>query len=924
MPHLEPTYLRYIYDGLIKGSIHPENAAELPEGLIGLYEEAFDERTSVMDRQQLLERFAIWALLKKEVSAQFVAEVLNQPEEEIQEFIAAYSAWFNSPESGKYQLYHERLKVYLLQKLSQGEVHVLHEKLISRLEQAIEEQKADEFEWYGLEFLTSHYAINAMLSGDGSKLLTIAYDQNHWQRQLKISKGYIWTKSGLHSVMNWASKYNDDEVIECGLQLVDLHHQEQNAAPQIVALVAEGDFDAALKRIEQFGGKNLIGIQRRFSLYMLCLLELTFSKNIKGFFRKIGFEKIFKHLDEKLEVSEQMLIDQPSLDWVNYFPIELVHIISIESTDLDVDCSTIYNRTIDYKYLNKRIKSISNISMIDKKNNYSSQDINIEIGIAIKIEFDTQRNYEIRRIFKILLVNKKFKKAKKLLTLIDDDILRQISLFEYDITRRLQNRIEEEELDTLFKTLMNLFKDESVINKYLYIFISLLVKLNLKSKIPLVLKLESRVHIHQWYHLPMAARELLSESNFEGASFLINLYFDFVSLGRFFSMNLMVEANSIPFFKTSILRFISPDNEFDYNEILQICLKELSNKEFNEKSIDNINYVNSQYHNNEIFSLITNQLFTYKKYKKIKELFEETKNDELKVMILSRISTRLFLMNKPNLCQKMISIAIQMLNDSQESESDKGYYCEFIFAELILQNDSNRIFNIIESSSGLYKQYVHRAIRSLERMNKLSSNNISLKELVDKIEKNSILCDILLKISFLAHKETSFSAEKEYYERFLIVSNLIKEENRKDIIKMLHSAYLISTKRSIEGLQISQSIRDPNDKLSVWRKVGAMYSQLYNLGTALEFSKNIVDIDCRYRFLGGILQNIDFVNEPSKTINLLFYLTYENPTLLHKVLTSIHYSNFFSNRNYKEIDFRLAIKNNQWANKIKNQINYKT
>jgi hypothetical protein len=33
MPHLEPTYLRYIYDGLIKGSIHPENAAELPEGI---------------------------------------------------------------------------------------------------------------------------------------------------------------------------------------------------------------------------------------------------------------------------------------------------------------------------------------------------------------------------------------------------------------------------------------------------------------------------------------------------------------------------------------------------------------------------------------------------------------------------------------------------------------------------------------------------------------------------------------------------------------------------------------------------------------------------------------------------------------------------------------------------------------------------
>ena len=118
MPHLEPTYLRYIYDGLIKGSIHPENAAELPEGLIGLYEEAFDERTSIVERQKLIQHFAIWALLKKEVSAGFVAEVLGETEEEILDFISTYSAWFNSPESGKYQLYHERFKVYLLEKLS--------------------------------------------------------------------------------------------------------------------------------------------------------------------------------------------------------------------------------------------------------------------------------------------------------------------------------------------------------------------------------------------------------------------------------------------------------------------------------------------------------------------------------------------------------------------------------------------------------------------------------------------------------------------------------------------------------------------------------------------------------------------------------------------------------------------------------------
>jgi hypothetical protein len=273
MPNLEPTYLRYIYDGLVKGSIHLENAAELPDGLIGLYEEAFNERTSVVERQKLLQRFAIWALLKKEVSTVFVAEVLGETEDAIQEFISTYSAWFNSPESGKYQLYHERLTVYLLQKLSEEEIHSLHEKIIERLEKAIEAQKADEFEWYGLEFLASHLSTAAMLNGDGKKLIELAYSQTHWQRQLKISKGYSWTNNGLKQVMTWASKYNDDEVIECGLQMVDLHHQEQNAAPQIVALVAEGDFESASFLIESFGLGNNIGEMRRCMLFIVLLTE---------------------------------------------------------------------------------------------------------------------------------------------------------------------------------------------------------------------------------------------------------------------------------------------------------------------------------------------------------------------------------------------------------------------------------------------------------------------------------------------------------------------------------------------------------------------------------------------------------------------------------------------------------------------------
>jgi hypothetical protein len=48
-----------------------------------MYKEAFDERTSVVERQKMLQHFAIWALLKKEVSAAFVAEILGETEDDI-------------------------------------------------------------------------------------------------------------------------------------------------------------------------------------------------------------------------------------------------------------------------------------------------------------------------------------------------------------------------------------------------------------------------------------------------------------------------------------------------------------------------------------------------------------------------------------------------------------------------------------------------------------------------------------------------------------------------------------------------------------------------------------------------------------------------------------------------------------------------
>ena len=315
MPHLEPTYLRYIYDGLIKGSIHPENAAELPEGLIGLYEEAFDEKQPVQLRRQLLERFAIWALLKKEVSAQFVAEVLNQSEEDIQEFIATYSAWFNSPESGKYQLYHERLKVYLLQKLSEGEVRSLHEKLISRLERAIEEQKADEFEWYGLEFLGVHLGVPGIKNGD-VRLFKLGRNSDFESRQVEMSEGFEWTKSHYKKCIETASVHYKENVIEWGIKLHLINQKEQKDWTLIQRHFDAGDIDRFESELEEKINR-FSSVSDNYLSYPILLIYAFYFRLIENdSIPRHQKENLYDLLNKRVEKQAIYLFDFPRLHLV--------------------------------------------------------------------------------------------------------------------------------------------------------------------------------------------------------------------------------------------------------------------------------------------------------------------------------------------------------------------------------------------------------------------------------------------------------------------------------------------------------------------------------------------------------------------------------------------------------------------------------
>jgi hypothetical protein len=276
MKQIEPTYLRYIYDSLDLNAIHKDNISALPEGLIGMYEEAFSNEQNVSNSERFLTFFAAWSLLKKEVSTLLMSDLLDWEECQVIDFLSVYTKWFNSPSSGKYLLYHERLRVFFLQKISSHQLNQTNQSIISKCQLALEQRNGDEWEVYALEYLPSHLLVAAIQSeSEGAVFKKLVYDTSYWNRQLEISKGYEWSKKMLNQTMTWAAKQNTDEFIECALNKIDLHHMEQNDAPRIVELVAQNDIETALQRIESFGGSDKEGLQRKFIIYMLCLMELT-------------------------------------------------------------------------------------------------------------------------------------------------------------------------------------------------------------------------------------------------------------------------------------------------------------------------------------------------------------------------------------------------------------------------------------------------------------------------------------------------------------------------------------------------------------------------------------------------------------------------------------------------------------------------
>ena len=376
MSHLEPSYLRYIYDGLEKGDLHPDNAAALPEGLIGLYEAAFEENKSPRERQKLLETFATWALLKKEVSAQFVAEILDVPTQEIIDFIATYSNWFTSPESGKYQLYHERLKVYLLQKLSEKEIQKLHNKLISRFELAIGEQKEDEFEIYGLEFLGAH-----LYAFDNNKLINITLSEEYRNRQILKLKSFDYSINNIKNCIQICSLQNENKLIIKFVKLLnDTYEKDINISINYSSLISNNGPEIFHEKIKD------LPVETRAKYWIhAIILNLKYNSELTD-----KLNDIFEFLNN----NEDNFFSDQSLNFNYIFDsFELIFEFTDSLLDLQLDIYWFLTR-VEWQFSKEEAKDGIiddwNKRLINCFNNYNLEKRKVIFNMLIKISEENE------------------------------------------------------------------------------------------------------------------------------------------------------------------------------------------------------------------------------------------------------------------------------------------------------------------------------------------------------------------------------------------------------------------------------------------------------------------------------------------------------------------------------------------------------
>ncbi len=409
----DPTYLRTIYDGLLSGTLHKDNASSLPLGLVGIYEEALPPANHIKERQRFIDFFSAWALLKKDVSIDFVASLLGWPEEQVLDYIARYSKWFNAPTSGKYVLYHERLRSFMLQKISYSHFKACNETIISQCQLALQTKDGGEREQYALEHLSSHLLVDGMMTGDGSNLKKFCRSREVWNRQIALSSGLNWTILSIKNLIEFNSKYDPLDCQEDYHNLLLLNQQATEFIKHFNSLAVHNINDADVDRLYSVNIDNEYDAQ-----YLYVTVIVKMHRIISSDLEDVKCKRLIVKLDEVL--GKLQSIDHGKLNFHDILPLHYFQ-----------DLMLFYNN-IDLSYINilsgsyRLVEFLQNVYLP-----YTSYDEFIESYFSFDL-FPNNISSEILDIFYTIQQN-----------------LQSLNLLEVQSLDQLYNFIAEQKIDRL-------------------------------------------------------------------------------------------------------------------------------------------------------------------------------------------------------------------------------------------------------------------------------------------------------------------------------------------------------------------------------------------------------------------------------------------------------------------------------------------
>ena len=341
-----PLYLRLLCNAIENGSIALNDVNALPKEIDEYYKAILSRYAQDMvDGDALLNGLFAFAAAKDYLTMAHLGLINHLGDATVQRIGSTLKeVLYENPLTEDvldYQLFHESFREYLVKEKAKP-VNDAAERILDFCAGWQELQGTWE-QRYTLEHYALHLSESTKEKRD-EELRNLLMNSRYTATQQKVLKQFDASRDLARIGLLKATEWKDFDVqLECALQLVDLKYDEANDAHQVVALVANGEIDLALKRIESFGGADKEGVKRRFILYMLCLMELTLLDSKTKPFRKAGIEKLLNHLDEQLPT------DHSILKWNDFFPSYLMFQMAFEWAELGLDYLIVFKRTDNWE-----------------------------------------------------------------------------------------------------------------------------------------------------------------------------------------------------------------------------------------------------------------------------------------------------------------------------------------------------------------------------------------------------------------------------------------------------------------------------------------------------------------------------------------------------------------------------------------------